>query len=266
MLDLVVKGEVLVAALLVGQLFHIALEYHLTGVTEGVHRVAHAVDQAFAVKCFAVQQLFQVGFQLFIVLGVVQVFADVLHHLHHHQVGTAVARALEGAQRRRHGRVGVGAGGGDHAGGKGGVVAAAVLGVQQQCHIQHAGFQLGVLHIRAQHPQKVLCGGKLRVRPVDVHAAVFFVVVIGMVAVHGQHGEDAGQLDALAQHIGNFQITGLGVVGCQREHAAGHGVHDIVAGGLHDHITGKVGGHGAALAQHAAELFQLFLRGQLTKQ
>ena len=58
-LDLVVKGEVLVAALLVGQLFHIALEYHLTGVTEGVHRVAHAVDQAFAVKCFAVQQLFQ---------------------------------------------------------------------------------------------------------------------------------------------------------------------------------------------------------------
>ena len=56
--------------------------------------MAHAVDQAFAVKCFAVQQLFQVGFQLFIVLGVVQVFADVLHHLHHHQVGTAVARAL----------------------------------------------------------------------------------------------------------------------------------------------------------------------------
>ena len=87
-----------------------------------------------------------------------------------------------------------------------------------------------------------------------------------MVAVHGQHGEDAGQLDALAQHIGNFQITGLGVVGCQCEHAAGHGVHDIVAGGLHDHITGKVGGHGAALAQHAAELVQLFLGGQLAEQ
>ena len=64
--------------------------------------MAHAVDQALVVKGFAVQQLFQVGFQFFFVLLVVQILADVLHHLHHHQVGTAVARALEGAQRRRH--------------------------------------------------------------------------------------------------------------------------------------------------------------------
>ena len=72
-----------------GQLFHIALEYHLTGVAEGVDRVAHAVDQALVVKGFAVQQFFQVGFQLLVVLLVVQILADVLHHLHHHQVGTA---------------------------------------------------------------------------------------------------------------------------------------------------------------------------------
>ncbi len=102
--------------------------------------------------------------------------------------------------------------------------------------------------------------------PVDVHAAVFFVVVIGVVAVHRQHGEDACQLDALAQHIGDVKVSGLGVVGGQRQHAAGHGVHDIVAGGLHDHVTGKVGGHGAALTQHPAELFQLFRGGQLTEQ
>ena len=100
----------------------------------------------------------------------------------------------------------------------------------------------------------------------DVHTAVFFVVVVGMVGVHGQHGENAGQLDALAQHIVNFQITGLGVVGCQCEHAAGHGVHDIMAGCLHDDIPGKVCGHGAALAQHPAELLQFFLGGQFAEQ
>ena len=50
--------------------------------------------------------------------------------------------------------------------------------------------------------KKVLCGGKAGVRAVDIHTGVFFVVVIGVVAVHRQHGEDACQLDALAQHVG----------------------------------------------------------------
>ena len=39
-----------------------------------------------------------------------------------------------------------------------------------------------------------------------------------------------------------------------------------MAGGLHDHVTGKIGGHGTALAQHPAEFFQLFRGGQLTEQ
>ena len=141
-----------------------------------------------------------------------------------------------------------------------------MLGVQQQCHVQYAGFQRGVLHIRAQHPQKVLCGGKAGVRAVDIHTGVFFVVVIGVVAVHRQHGENARQLDALAQHIGGIQIRHLGVVGGQRQHAARHAVHDIVAGRFHNDIAGKVGGHGAALAQHRAELLQLLRGGQLAEQ
>ena len=77
-------------------------------------------------------------------------------------------------------------------------------GSAQQRHVQHAGFQRGVLHIRAQHPQKILCGGKAGIRAVDIHTGVFFVVVIGVVAVHRQHGEDACQLDALAQHVGGI--------------------------------------------------------------
>ena len=100
----------------------------------------------------------------------------------------------------------------------------------------------------------------------DVHALVVFIVVIRMVAVDRQHGEDAGQLDALTQHIGDGQIRRLGVVGSQGEHAAGHGVHDIMAGRLHDHVPCKIGGGGAALGQHLAELIQLRLGRQLTEQ
>ena len=91
-------------------------------------------------------------------------------------------------------------------------------------------------------------------------------MVIGVVAVHRQHGEDACQLDALAQHIGDIQFRRPGVVGSKGQHAAGHAVHDIVAGGFHNDITGKVGGHGAAFAQHRAELFQLCRGGQLAEQ
>ena len=39
-----------------------------------------------------------------------------------------------------------------------------------------------------------------------------------------------------------------------------------MAGRFHNDIAGKVGGHGAALAQHRAELFQLLRGGQLAKQ
>ena len=39
-----------------------------------------------------------------------------------------------------------------------------------------------------------------------------------------------------------------------------------MAGCLHNDIAGKVGGHGAALAQHRTELLQLLRGGQLTKQ
>ena len=249
-----------------GQLLHIALEHHLAGVAQRIDRVAHAVDEALVVESFTVQQLEEVGFHFLVVLGVVQMLADILHHLHDHQVRAAVARAFEGAQRRRHRGIGIRARRSDDTGGKGGVVAAAVLGVQQQGHIQHPGLQLGVLHIRPEHPQKVLRRGERGVRAVDIHAAVALIVVIGVVAVDRQHREDAGQLDALAQHVGDAQVRDPGVIGRQRQHAAGHGVHHVMAGSLHDDVPGEVGGHRAAFSHHGTELFQLRGGGQLAEQ
>ena len=67
-LDAGIEGKILVPALFVGKLLHIALEHHLARVAEGVDCVTHTIDQTLAVKGLTVEQLFQVGFQLLVVL------------------------------------------------------------------------------------------------------------------------------------------------------------------------------------------------------
>ena len=128
---------------------HKVFEHHGAGVAEGVDRVAHAVDQALLVEGLAVDDAGQVVVHGGFVGGVGDVGADVVHHLHDLDVGTAVLGAFQAGKRRRNDRVGIRPGGADHAGGEGGVVAAAMLHMQQQGDVQHVGFQLGVFLVGA---------------------------------------------------------------------------------------------------------------------
>ena len=75
-------------------------------------------------------------------------------------------------------------------GGEGGVIAAAVLHMEDQRKIQHMRLHFGVLHIRTQQPQKVFCRGQVLIRTVDIHTCIPLVVVVSMVAVNRQHGHD----------------------------------------------------------------------------
>ena len=265
-LDHIIEVKVLFAALGLGQLLHKALEHHRAGVGQRVDRVAHAVDQALVVECLLVQDLAEVVLDLVLVGLVADGLADVVDHLHHLDVGAAVLGAFQRAERRRHDRVGVRPGGGDHAGGKGGVVAAAVLHVQKQGGIQHVGFQRGVAAVGAQHLQQVFGGGKLRLGAVDVHAVAVDIIIVGVVAVYRQHGEHADQLDALLQLGLQAAVADGVIVGGQRQHAAGQRVHQVPGGGFHDHVAGKIGGQVPALGQHVAELGQLAGVGQLAHQ
>ncbi len=86
-----------------------------------------------------------------------------------------------------------------------------MLHMQQQGDVQHVGFQLGVFLVGAEHLQQVFGGGKLRFGAVDVHAAAALIIMVGVVAVDGQHGEDADELDALLQ-------LGLQVGPCRCRH------------------------------------------------
>ena len=56
--------------------------------------MAHAVNQAGAVKGLLVQQLVEVGADLLLVAPVLDVGLDVLEHAHHLNVGAAMLGAL----------------------------------------------------------------------------------------------------------------------------------------------------------------------------
>ena len=85
--------------------------------------------------------------------------ADVVDHLAGLVVGATVLWALERAQGRRIGRIGIGAGGREDAGGEAGVVAAAVLGVEHEHHVQEHGLLAREALLAAKHVQNRLCHG-----------------------------------------------------------------------------------------------------------
>ena len=193
-----------------------------------------------------------------------QVALDVLDHLDDLDVGAAVTGPLQGGQGGGHGGVSVRTRGGHHPGGEGGVVAAPVLHVEDEGDVQGLGLQLGVGHVVAEHPQDILRGGQAGVRPVDVHAVVVLIVVVGVVGVHRQHGKLRDQPDTLPDGVAQAAVDLVVVVG-QGEHAPGHGVHDVPGGGLHDHVPGEVGGQGPAVGQDGGELRQLLRGGHLAE-
>ncbi|MPM63085.1 hypothetical protein SDC9_109965 [bioreactor metagenome] len=118
----------------------------------------------------------------------------ILKHFGHLDIGAAVLWPFQRCQCRHHGRISVGTGRRDDPRGKRGVVAAAVLGVQHQRKVQHAGFELGKRTVRAQHLQNIFCGGKLGLRRADDQRFVVMVIGVCLIAVHRQHREQRDQL------------------------------------------------------------------------
>ena len=75
--------------------------------------------------------------------------------------------------------------------------------------------------------------------------AVPLPVIVGLVAVDRQQGEDGNHLQTLAHDVGQAGVVGLVVVGGQVQHAPGQGVHNVLAGRLEDHVPDEIGGQGS---------------------
>ena len=88
--------------------------------------------------------------------------------------------------------------------------------MQDQGCIQNLCLRLRVLFIRPHQHQQILRRGQGRIRMMDKHTLIFFIMIIGIVAVNCQHGKFADQLDTLAQGIVYGGILGPFIIGCQR--------------------------------------------------
>ena len=249
----------LVKALLIGQLFGVGLEDLGAGIAEGIHRMAHAVDQAGAVPGLFAQDLAQPLPDFVIVLGVLHMAHQVIQLTHDLQVGAAVLGAFQRADGRRDGGVGIGAGAGQHAAGEGGAVAAAVVGVDHQAEVQQAGFLVGELLVGAVGAQDMFRRALALGGQVEVHAGPVVHPALDLVGVHHHGGQFRNKVDALAQDVGQAGILGVFIVAVHGQHAAGHLVHQIGGGRVEDHVVRKAPGQLPVVFQQLAELGVLLL-------
>ena len=150
-------------------------------------------------------------------------------------------------------------------GGEGGVVAAAVLGVEGEADVQHVGLPEGVGGVRPQQGEDVLRRGQLRLGGVYVKA-VPALVGVGLVAVDAEYREQGDELETLAHDVGQGDIVAPLVIGGQVQHAAGQGIHNILAGRLQNDIPHEVAGQGTVVGQLVFKALQLRRVGQAAQQ
>ena len=258
--------EIVSKSLLVGLLTGELLEQYGAGVRLGVDRVAHTVDEAAAVACFLIEDLEEEGGQLVVVLGVFNVRLDAVEHLHHLQVCAAVTGALQSADAACDGGVGVGTRGGQNAGGKGGAVTAAMLGVDNQAQVKEVCLGLGVLLIRAEDAEEVLCGAEVIVGVMEGQGLIEEGVAVDRVGLGRNDGKPRHDLNGLAEHIVQGDLVGVIVVGVEGQHRALELVHDGAGGRLHDDVLSEAGGQTAEGRQEVVELSQLLLGGKVTEE
>ena len=90
----------------------------------------HIIDQAGLIEGLLIEQRAQVSTDLLFIGIIGDVLFHVFKHVHNLDIGTAVAGTLQGTQGGSDGGIGICPGRGNHMGGKGRVVSAAVFRVE----------------------------------------------------------------------------------------------------------------------------------------
>ncbi len=102
-------------------------------------------------------------------------------------------------------------------------------------------FKLRKLGIRAKHTKQILCARQVFIGAMDVQTAVFFVVVVAMVAIDGEHGKNGDEHQTLTKYVFDAVVAHTIIIACKGEHATAERVHHVGCGGFHHHIANEVG-------------------------
>ena len=167
------------------KLFHERLQNNSSRIRFGIDRMANAVDQSCMVECVLAQQAFQITGNLFFVRPVLYFLLHILEHLHYLDVRTAVTGTLQGADGSSHYGIGIRQRGGYNMGCKGGVIAAAVLHVQNHTDIQDSGFQWGIRAVGTQDMEDIFRHGPFGHRLMDEETVAVMIMAVSLVSVDG---------------------------------------------------------------------------------
>ena len=210
-----------------GEFSRVLLQKNLPGIRQRVYRVAHTVNQSRAVEGLVIQNLRQIGGDGILVGIIRAVDLQIVKHLHNLQIRTAVPGAFQGRHGSRHGGVCIRPRGGNHMGGKGAVVTAAVLRVQRQRHVQNSGLQAGKFAVLPQHIENVFRHGIIVSRRPDQKRLVLLKMAVGIVGVHRHHRHLGDQLQRLAQNIRHGNVVRVSVVGVEGDNTFLQGIHQV---------------------------------------
>ena len=141
--DRLVQVKILRALFFLSQHFNVTAENAFARIGKRIDRMAHAVDEALMIERLLVQDFTQIGTDLVLVFPIAHVLANVVHHFGRFNVRTAVARTLKRCHRRSECGIRIRARRRNNARGKRGVIAAAVLHVQNKRRIQNLRFNRG---------------------------------------------------------------------------------------------------------------------------
>ena len=222
-------------------------------VADGVYRMAHAVDKPGSVARFPAHDLFEKRRDFFVVRVVPNTRLAAVEHLHHLDIRPAVTVPLEGADSGRNSGIGIGPGGGHHARGKGGIVAAAVFCMKHQTQVEQVRFLFGILIVNAQSVENRLRGVVGRVERMKIHRLLVIMAALYLVGVDHNGRQRGDQADGLADQIFYGAVFRIRIIGIQRQHRTCNFIHNVGGRGFDDHVLHKIFRQFAAGGDQAGE-------------
>ena len=138
--------------------------------------------------------------------------------------------------------------------------------VDQQAQIQQLCLLVGELLVRPVGGKNVLGGALPRRGRMEEHALLVVYPALELVGVHHDGGQPGDQVDGLLHQVFQAQVLGALVVAVEREHAAGHLIHNVGTGRAQQHVLDEMLGQIVVLGDDLLEFFQLALFRQAAEQ
>jgi hypothetical protein len=138
--------------------------------------------------------------------------------------------------------------------------------MEHQAQVQQPGLQLGEVVVRPDGVKEILRNRQLRAWAVEIQTFVVKIVALYGKRVGHNGGHPGDELEGMEQLVLQGGVFRVVVVGIKGQDAPGQLVHNVLAGGLEDHVLGEVVGQGAVLGQNAAKSPQFLPLGQLPEQ